>query len=141
MPFTVTIPTDERDHELPEKLRAEWPAILRWAIDGCLAWQRDGLQAPASVKDATAEYLDTEDAFSLWMEECATGDSEAWETSQSLYNSWKRWAEAAGEYVGSKKRLSRELQKRGFAQKRGSDGSRGYTGLRLPAVEDHGYSP
>ena len=43
IPFTVTIPPDERDPDLPDKLRAEWPAILRWAIDGCLAWQREGL--------------------------------------------------------------------------------------------------
>ena len=43
IPFTVEIPEDERDKDLPEKLRKEWPAILRWMIDGCIAWQRDGL--------------------------------------------------------------------------------------------------
>ena len=41
LPFTVTIPAEERDKNLPEKLRVERPAILRWAIDGCLAWQRE----------------------------------------------------------------------------------------------------
>lgn len=141
VPFEVTIPEGERDKDLPEKLEEEWPAILRWAIEGCLQWQRDGLRPPASVKEATSEYLDTEDAFSLWIEESATKDPDAWETSTSLYNSWKRWAEAAGEYVGSKKRLSRELQKRGFNRKRGADGTRGYTGLRLAAVGDSGWSP
>ena len=50
VPFTVTIPPGERDPNLPEKLKAEWPAILRWAIDGCLAWQREGLTPPASVR-------------------------------------------------------------------------------------------
>ena len=43
------------------KLKAEWPAILRWAIDGCLAWQREGLTPPASALAATKDYLDAED--------------------------------------------------------------------------------
>src|SRR5258708_17389891 len=34
--FGVTIPEGERDKDLGEKLKAEWPAILRWIIDGCL---------------------------------------------------------------------------------------------------------
>ena len=41
IPFTVTIPPDERDHDLTEKLKTEWPAILGWMIDGCVAWQRE----------------------------------------------------------------------------------------------------
>jgi phage/plasmid-associated DNA primase len=36
IPLTVTIPPAERDPNLLEKLKTEWPAILRWAIDGCL---------------------------------------------------------------------------------------------------------
>src|SRR4030095_16895599 len=33
VPFTVQIPLEERDRQLAEKLKAEWPAILRWCID------------------------------------------------------------------------------------------------------------
>ena len=36
----------------------EAPAILRWCIDGCLAWQRVGLQPPAIVTEATAAYFE-----------------------------------------------------------------------------------
>ena len=39
VPFAVTIPPAERDHGLAEKFKAEWPGILGWTIDGCLAWQ------------------------------------------------------------------------------------------------------
>jgi putative DNA primase/helicase len=38
VPFLVQIPVEERDPDLPEKLKAEWPAILRWCLDGCLEW-------------------------------------------------------------------------------------------------------
>jgi putative DNA primase/helicase len=62
IPFTVTIPPDERDHELDGKLRAEWPGILAWMIEGCLEWQRVGLAPPKAVTTATAAYLAGEDA-------------------------------------------------------------------------------
>lgn len=34
------------DPYLGDKLKAEWPAILRWMIDGCLDWQKIVLSAP-----------------------------------------------------------------------------------------------
>ena len=37
----------------PRSCKAEWPGILQWMIEGCLAWQRDGLSPPAIVRDAT----------------------------------------------------------------------------------------
>ena len=39
IPFTVTIPPEERDRGLAEKLKAEWPGVLQWMIEGCLEWQ------------------------------------------------------------------------------------------------------
>ncbi len=40
VPFDVTIPKGERDPALLAKLRDELPGILRWAVEGCLLWQR-----------------------------------------------------------------------------------------------------
>jgi putative DNA primase/helicase len=61
VPFTVQIPPAERNPNLAEKLKAEWPAILRWCIDGCLEWQRIGLTPPAIAREATENYLADED--------------------------------------------------------------------------------
>ena len=140
IPFTVTIPEQDRDPDLPDKLRDEWPAILRWAIDGCLMWQRDGLNPPAIVTEATADYLAAEDATSLWLDDsCTTDDPDAWESTGSLFASWKRWAERTGEFVGTQKRLSQTLQDRGFEQKReGGTGLRGFLGLRITDLGDSG---
>jgi putative DNA primase/helicase len=57
-------PPEERDTELGEKLKAEQPAILQWMIDGCLAWQKQGLAPPEAVTAATAAYLEAQDTFS-----------------------------------------------------------------------------
>jgi putative DNA primase/helicase len=81
LPFTVTIPPEDRDRDLPEKLKAEWPGILRWMIQGCLEWQRIGLAPPQVVRDATAAYLEAEDAVGAWIEERCYCNAQAWASS------------------------------------------------------------
>ena len=49
MPFAVHIPKEERDLNLDVRLRAELTGILTWAVQGCLAWQAQGLAEPAEV--------------------------------------------------------------------------------------------
>ena len=132
IPFAVTIPPDERDPELAEKLKAEWPGILAWAVQGCLDWRRDGLNPPQAVRDATDEYLQAEDSFAAWLEEC-TQPAADWqtETSADLFTSWKRWAESAAEEAGSRKRFADLLQARGYPTKKGTGGVRCFEGIRL----------
>ena len=69
VPFAVTIPLAERDQGLTEKLKAEWPGILHWMIDGCLEWQGRGLQPPEAVRSATTAYFEAEDAIGAWIDD------------------------------------------------------------------------
>ena len=134
IPFAVKIPMSERDHDLPEKLKAEWPGILKWAIQGCLAWQQEGLAAPKAVRDATAEYLDAEDALGTWLAECCITDKSLHSSSSVLYASWKEWADAAGEQALSQKRFAQAMNGRGIESERLSSGKSGFLkiGLRAP---------
>ena len=52
---------EQPDKRLEEKLKGEWPGILRWAINGCLDWQKNGLMRPASVTAATGKYFADQD--------------------------------------------------------------------------------
>lgn len=61
IPMSVKIPPDEVDPDLPRKLKAEWPGILNWAIRGALKWQREGLEEPTSVKEASARWREAVD--------------------------------------------------------------------------------
>lgn len=137
IPFAVTIPPDERDPELGEKLKAEWPGILRWAIEGCLNWQASGLQTPAAVRAATDAYLESEDAFATWIEDRCERTPQAWESSADLFASWTDWATKAAEFVGSSKALGQKLETRGFLPRRNSNGTqRGFGGIRLVCEQE-----
>jgi putative DNA primase/helicase len=57
------------DPGLADRLRSEWPAILRWVIEGCVEWQRRGLDRPAAVLDATAKYFAEQDLLAQWIED------------------------------------------------------------------------
>jgi putative DNA primase/helicase len=130
IPFTVTIPPEERDLDLARKLKAEWSGILQWMVDGCLAWQQDGLRPPEIVKAATAAYLEGEDAHTTWIEECCEADPQEWTTAADLYASWKAWADKSGEYAGSTKRFAQAMESHGYHPRR-TETSRGYVGLKL----------
>jgi putative DNA primase/helicase len=115
VPFNVIILETERDLQLADKLRAEWPGILQWAIEGCIAWYRDGLNPPAAVRDATAAYLATEDHVARWIEDCCRlGDREVAKT-QALYKSYCTWCEANNEKPLSSKEFWPELDRKGYA--------------------------
>ncbi|WP_048863261.1 phage/plasmid primase, P4 family, partial [Acidisphaera rubrifaciens] len=137
IPFTVTIPPDQRNPNLAAELKAEWPAILAWAIAGCLDWQRQGLAAPAAVAAATDEYLSGEDALGQWIEECCEVGRHCQEGSTVLYSAWKTWAERAGEQAGTQRRFSQALQTRGFTPSRLPNSKAAFDGIRLPIERPH----
>lgn len=132
IPFAITIPEAERDQKLVEKLKAEWPGILQWLVDGCRAWFEQKLSTPASVRTATSEYLSEEDSVGAWITECCTISETRFTLLRELYDSWRRWADKAGEFAGSQKRFARSLQERGFPKRR--QGGTGRVGFELIGV-------
>ena len=136
VPFTVTIPQDERDPRLGEKFREELPGILAWAIEGSLAWQREGLNPPVLVLEATADYLAAEDAIGRWLEDrCITGGT-SWTTGAALFSDYQAWSELAGERAMSQKRFTQALESRSFVQTR-TRAARGFQGLELRVDVTH----
>lgn len=131
--FDVTIPAERRDPDLHNKLKEEWPGILRWMINGCEAWQQAGLRPPESVLRATAEYLEEEDSFRTWLRECCefSGSDKA----SNLFESRRDWCGTAGEQSGTRKAFGRELSSRGFASKHTRVGTV-YVGVRV-RPKDH----
>ena len=100
-----------RDEQLKEKLVIEYPAILRWQIDGWLDLKANGRCRPAVIANATKEYLDDENVIAAWLaERCELGPQQE-AALKSLFSDWKTWCETNGEEPETNKRLKRRLEK------------------------------
>jgi putative DNA primase/helicase len=130
VPFTVTIPPEARDPDFPEKLKTEWPGIMAWMIEGCTAWQQRGLRPPQVVTEATAAYLEQEDAVSAWIDEYCQRDPNSFAASTLLFGSWSAWASKNGEHIGTTKKLASTLESKGLQPHRKMT-ARGFNGLRV----------
>ena len=73
------------DKTLKESLAEEHPAILRWLIDGCIAWQKEGLAPPDSITKASNAYLRSQDVIKDFLDEWFMIDlaKEEWFTSRA----------------------------------------------------------
>ena len=108
VPFTVQIPDHKVDKHLKYKLRKELPGILKWAVDGCLLWQKEGLDLPDIVKEATSEYQFEMDVISSFLDACCVPVGEI--QASELYRAYRAWAQENGEYEGmSNTRFGREI--------------------------------
>ena len=110
IPFTAKIPDEKMDKNLKYKLRQELPAILNWAVEGCLMWYREGLKMPQSVQQATNSYQSEMDVISCFLDTCCYDCGEI--QASQLYQAYKEWAKENGEYDGmSNTRFGREIPK------------------------------
>jgi putative DNA primase/helicase len=134
VPFNAFIPEAERDKRLAHKLQKEWPAILRWMIDGCIQWQKDGhLKPPPAVADASAEYFEAEDTFAAWKSEHLEEEflANRFETSADLFRSWRQWSDQNGSRPGTHTEFAESLKKHFTKGVEGHDNIRVYWGARF----------
>ena len=132
IPFTVTIPPERRDGDLREKLAAELPGILSWALEGCLAWQQDGLVAPDAVRVATDSYREEMDTVRRFIaDRCVEGITET-VTAKDLYTAYKKWAEDGGEKPMMQTRFGTRMGELGYqGELQGTTRRKSYVGIRL----------
>jgi putative DNA primase/helicase len=123
IPFEVHIPDNERDPHLREKLKAEWPGILAWAVRGCLKWQREGLGKPQAVKEAIGGWKGNADHVRKFVKDELVRDSGNQLSSSDLYARYKAWCENHGEKPLTDKILKPRLQGLDLTHKRVNTGS------------------
>ena len=125
IPFNRTFTADEQDKTLGAKLQAELPGILSWAIDGCIAWQEEGLTPPDIVVDQIAEYKTAMDSIAQWVQdECELNAGRSYPASK-LYSEYRDWCLACGRKPQSNTTFKRSLEKLdGVHQVRSANGNR-----------------
>jgi putative DNA primase/helicase len=115
IPFTVTIPEDERDPDLPEKIWAERAGLLRWLIDGYRAWREIGLDPPEAVRVRTERYRSDQDHLGAFLEQrCDTSDPRASTPVKDIREAYETWCEGGQLEPLSKTVWGRNLSERGF---------------------------
>lgn len=122
IPFEVTIPLEQRDTGLTEKLKAEAGGILRWALAGLRLWREQGLKSPERIEAATEGYRSEMDILGEFLrDECEIGPS-AFVSNTTLYSRYVEWAKANGLIPKSHKWLSRALMDKQYTQENGRAG-------------------
>ena len=123
VPFAITVPENERDKNLANKLENNLDGILAWILDGYHDWRSQGLSPPDSVIRASEDYFHDEDLVGQWIQEqCVTGANRS-ATSRSLFENWSRWAGAQGVERGSTKLFGEALRSRNFVPKHSRTGN------------------
>jgi putative DNA primase/helicase len=99
IPFTCEVPGEKRDPLVKERLRDPdigGPAILAWAVRGCLAWQREGLGTCAAVERSTDDYRQEMHPLHDFVDACCVLAPAAWASSSHLRAAYETWAAESG---------------------------------------------
>ena len=122
IPFTVQIPDSKVDKGLIHKLRLELSPILSWAVEGCLAWQREGLGVPDCVKSATDEYRHEMDTIGQFCDEYIQTEYGSKISASDLYDIYCHWVDENHEYKMSNTKFGKEIVKKFPEKVRTTDG-------------------
>lgn len=129
IPFPVQIPKDKVDKELKYKLQREASGILNWIVQGAMMWQREGLNPPKIVTDASEEYRNEMDVISFFVSECCDIGEGYRAPAGELFKKYQEWAKESSEYLMPKQRFGREMTKK-YESKKTREG-KFYIGLKL----------
>lgn len=114
IPFDVEIPKSERDPLMLDKLTAELPGILAWAVRGNMLWQRQGISAPEIVTKATGEYRTDQDTIGQFINDCCEVGPSFEVSAGAIYRAYETWAKQLGLRPESGTKFGSDLGRRGF---------------------------
>ena len=115
VPFTVTIPPEQRDNQLAAKLAAEYGGILAWAMEACANYLANGLRAPKRVVSATDEWFEDEYKIGAFLAARCVVDANERDSIKAIWWAYDQWAREAGEtWRMTARDLAADLRRRGF---------------------------
>lgn len=114
VPFDITIPEDERDPHLGERLELAADAILSWAIAGWAEYRERGMDAPEAVRTATDAYQRTSDDVRRFIEAECIVNANMWAAVADLWARWLQWRAEDGAEELSVKAFGEALERHGF---------------------------
>lgn len=117
VPFNVSF-LGEEDVALPERIARD-PAVLAWAVEGCVEYCRMGLADPVSVLVATDDMRASQDTVARFVDEACDLDEEAMTPSGELYRAYVAWCADNGEkHPVTSNRFGARMGGLGFEERR-----------------------
>ena len=98
-------------------------------------YRQIGLADPLEVRAATESYHHASDAITRFLDECCLTGPHLRVKVSDLWERWTRWLQDDGGEPISKRALGEELNKRGYAEFKGTAGTRFRQGLDLQGKE------
>ncbi len=91
-------------------------AVLKWIIEGAkkVIDENFNLNEPECVKNSINEYKQDNDWFKHFLDDCCEVDKELVESSNNLYQAYRRYCQETGEYVRSTTDFYSALKRNGF---------------------------
>ncbi len=112
------------DKGMLQKLKAEYPGILNWLVDGCLRWQKEGLLWPDEVLADLDAYREEMDELRGFIEDCCTLSPRAETPSKSLYRAYESWCLDNAKEPMSEHSFAIKLTERGHPSVKGKGANR-----------------
>ncbi|MGW3779987.1 DNA primase family protein [Streptomyces sp. NPDC005091] len=136
IPFLQRFEGDAKDPDLEETLRSERAGILAWLIRGAVDWFENGLDDPASVRDAIAEYREESDSLAGFMPGVLVPVPRRWVSNAAVWTAYEQWAKDNGEEAFRRSStLNKALMERSKGQI-SAEKRNGIRGLRGVALAD-----
>lgn len=113
--FNVTIPADERQPHLAQRLvEEEGSGILNWLLDGWRLWVERGLQLPVAVRNATDSYRADNDPLADFLESCVCHVEGQSVQAGPLHTRYVDWCRSNGKDAVSQTRFGKILKEKGY---------------------------
>jgi putative DNA primase/helicase len=135
IPFEYQVKPDRKDPYLMDKLKAEWPGILNWALEGCQRWQEKGLEIPGVVKAAVKEYREDSDIFGRFISDTCIEDPHGEAKSSELWKYYIEWCAENKLETKSNTWFGKTLSE-SYKKDKDSKGTIKYCGLRIKSMQD-----
>lgn len=126
VPFDVVIPPEERDGDLPERLKAASEPILAWVYQGWLDYQDQGLNPPEAVRARTEAYQADSDALGRFLNERTIKTPHGVVRARELFTAWSAWCHSSGmkaEDIGTEVSFAASMKARGYEKAKRSIGA------------------
>lgn len=130
IPFNVTIPHADQNQRLKDILLRELPGILHWSVNGCLLWQRDGLNPPPEVCVVNKEYFERNDDIGCFIHDSCMLSVDERVRPKELYSAYEDWCTKNSLSVMTTSKFWKILEAKNF-RKTKCNGKRYIKGIRL----------